>query len=194
MKTFLHESDYDAYIDLMAEWRDRHGVKVWAYCLMPNHVHLVCVPEAEDSLARAVGEAHRRYARMVTFREGWRGRLFQERFASFPMDERHTYFAARYVEMNPVRARLARRPRERKHSSARAHLAGKDDRLVDAAALLGAVDDWAAYLAESEEAWDLIRRHERSGRPLGSSAFAAELERATGRTLARRRPGPRRGG
>ncbi len=55
MKTFLRKTDYDAYIDLMAEWCDRHGVKVWAYCLMPNHIHLIAVPSDEDSLARAGG-------------------------------------------------------------------------------------------------------------------------------------------
>ena len=59
--------------------------------------------------------------------------------------------------------------------------------------LLDMVDDWGAYLRESEEAWDLIRRHERTGRPLGSAAFVADHERATGRELAKRHPGPRRG-
>ncbi len=193
METFLREGDYDAYVDLMAEWCAGHGVKVWAYCLMPNHVHLIAVPKEEDSLARAVGEAHRRYSRMINFREGWRGHLFQERFASFPMDEPHTYHAARYVEMNPVRAKLTRHPRAWKYSSARAHLSGKDDRLVDAKTLLDMVDDWGAYLRESQEAWDLIRRHERTGRPLGSAGFVAELERLTGRQLTKRRPGPKRG-
>lgn len=193
MKTFLRKTDYDAYIDLMAEWCDRHGVKVWAYCLMPNHIHLIAVPSDEDSLARAVGEAHRRYSRLVNFREGWRGHLFQDRFASFPMDERHAYHAARYIEMNPVRARIAKHPRAWKYSSARAHLAGKDDRLVKAKPLLDMVDDWGVYLRESEEAWDLIRRHERTGRPLGSKGFVAGLERVTGREFTKQRPGPKRG-
>ena len=190
MKTFLRETDYDAYIDLMAEWCGRHGVRVWAYCLMPNHVHLMAVPPTEGSLARAVGEAHRRYSRMVNFREGWRGHLFQDRFASFPMDERHAYCAARYIEMNPVRAGMTKLPQGWKRSSARAHLKGRDDRLVEAGPLLETVDDWRSYLWESEEAWDLIRRHERTGRPLGSAGFVADLERMTGRELAKRRPGP----
>ena len=72
----------------MAEWCDKYAVEIWAYCLMPNHIHLMAVPKTEDGLARAIGEAHRRYSRMVNFREGWRGHLFQERFASFPMDAR----------------------------------------------------------------------------------------------------------
>jgi putative transposase len=55
---------------------------------MPNHVHLIAVPQAEDSLRAGVAEAHRRYARRVNFREGWRGHLCQERFASFIMDDK----------------------------------------------------------------------------------------------------------
>ena len=60
-----------------------------AYCLMDNHVHLILVPKGEDGLRAALGEAHRRYTRHVNFREGWRGHLFQARFASFPMDDAH---------------------------------------------------------------------------------------------------------
>jgi len=56
--------------------------------LMSNHAHLVGVPRQERLLARTFGEAHRRYTRMVNFREGWRGPLWQERFHSYPMDER----------------------------------------------------------------------------------------------------------
>ena len=85
--TFFLDDDYRAYLSLMAEWCGRHGAHVWAYCLMPNHVHLIVVPEAADGLRRAIGEAHRRYTRLINFREGWRGHLWQERFASFPMDE-----------------------------------------------------------------------------------------------------------
>jgi putative transposase len=128
--TFFCDEDYEAYLDLMAEWTRRHGVEVWAYCLMPNHVHLVATPPSEAALAHAIGEARRRYTRRVNFRQGWRGHLWQGRFASFPMDEEHLYRAVRYVALNPVRARLVRLPWRYRWSSAAAHLAGQDDRLV----------------------------------------------------------------
>jgi putative transposase len=70
-KTFFQDEDYRLYRRLMADWCNKHTVEVWAYCLMPNHVHLVAVPGSEDSLRRAIGEAHRRYTRHVNFREGW---------------------------------------------------------------------------------------------------------------------------
>ena len=92
------------YLEFMGEWCGVHQVAVWAYCLMPNHIHLIAVPQSADGLGRAIGEVHRRYTRMVNFREGWRGHLWQGRFASFVLDEPYLLTAARYVELNPVRA------------------------------------------------------------------------------------------
>ena len=80
-----------------------HQVEIWAYCLMPNHVHLIAVPQSPDGLRLAIGEVHRRYTRMVNFREGWRGHLWQGRFAPFVLDEPYVLTAARHVELNPVR-------------------------------------------------------------------------------------------
>ena len=91
---------------------------------MPNHIHLIAVPSTEDSLRRAIGEAHQRYTRRINFREKWRGYLWQGRFASFVMDERYLLAAARYVELNPVRAELVPAAIEWPWSSARAHLCG----------------------------------------------------------------------
>lgn len=86
-QTFFEDADYQLYLELMAEWCVRCGVAIWAYCLMPNHVHLVAVPQDPEGLRRAIGEAHRRYTRHVNFRQQWRGHLWQDRFASFPLDE-----------------------------------------------------------------------------------------------------------
>lgn len=191
-QTFFSDEDYAAYLALMAEWCRRCRVEIWAWCLMPNHVHLIAVPQSEEGLARAIGEAHRRYTRRVNFRQEWRGHLWQERFASFPMDEAHLLAAARYVEMNPVAAGLVARPEDYRWSSARAHLAGADDELVAVAPLLELVGDWRSFLAlPSESEADLLRRHERTGRPLGGETFVENLELAMGRCLRPRRPGPK---
>ncbi|MDH3970238.1 MAG: transposase [Rhodospirillales bacterium] len=193
LETFFNDGDYRAYLDLLAEHCAAAEVAVWAYCLMPNHVHLILVPGDEDGLRRALGEAHRRYTRRVNFREGWRGHLWQERFHSFAMDEGHLLAAARYVELNPVRAKLKRRARDWRWSSARAHLAGRDDALVAVAPLLELVPDWRAFLAGGleEEALEALRRHTRTGRPLGSPAFLEALEARLGRRLRPGKPGPR---
>ena len=95
MKTFLREEDYGVYLALMKTWCAHHRIDIWAYCLMPNHVHLIAVPQTLDGLSRAIGEAHRRYTRHINFRENWRGYLWQGRFASFVMDESHFLAAMR---------------------------------------------------------------------------------------------------
>ena len=189
--TFFSDDDYAAYKALLAEGCRKAGVAVWAYCLMPNHVHLILVPNDVHGLRAALAEAHRRYSRRVNLREGWTGYLWQGRFASAPMDEAHLMAAARYVELNPVRARLAEKPGDWPWSSARAHLAGRDDGVVQVAPLLRREADWAGFLATGlePEAHAAIRAAERTGRPLGGAAFTAGLERALGRKLARQKPG-----
>jgi putative transposase len=169
----------------MAEWCSKFGVEIWAYCLMPNHVHLIAVPESEDGLRRAIGEAHRRYTRQVNFREQWKGHLWQGRFASFLMDENYLLAATRYIEHNPVKSGLVKRPEEYSWSSARAHLTGQDDDLVTVKPLLKMVDDWHKFLSSpsTEEENALIRRHEQTGRPLGSAKFIHRLENKLSRTL-----------
>ena len=169
------------------------GVAAWAWCLMPNHVHLMLAPGTPDGLRAALSEAHRRYSRMVNFREGWRGYLWQGRFASCPMDAAHALAAARYIELNPVRARLAARPEDWPWSSARAHLTGRSDGLTEIGALDVAPGAWADFLGDGldDAALERIRRGERSGRPLGSEDFVARLEAQTGRALAPRKRGPK---
>ncbi len=95
--TFFRDEDYGVYIDLMAQWCHTLHVEILPYCLMRNHVHAVAVPESKDGLAKAVGEAHRRYTRYVSFREGWRGHLWQGRFKSSVMDESYLLAAVRYI-------------------------------------------------------------------------------------------------
>ncbi len=190
-RTFFCKDDYQAYVELMAEWCGQCGVGVWGYCLMPNHVHLIVVPESEDGLRRAIGEAHRRYTRRVNFREGWRGHLWQGRFASFVMDEPHLLACARYVERNPVRAGLCARAGDYPWSSAAAHLAGKDDGLVRVRPLLELVPRWGRHLSADpdEETVGRLRRHEGTGRPLGGERFLQRLEKIVGRLLRPRKPG-----
>ncbi len=111
-KTFFCDDDYRYYIELLSTYAKAYGTEVWAYCLMPNHVHLVIVPREEDGLRAALGEAHRRYMRHINFRKGWRGHLWQEHFHSFVMDEAYLLATVRYVERNPVVAKFCRQPDE----------------------------------------------------------------------------------
>jgi putative transposase len=192
-QTFFSDEDYRSYLDLMAQWCSANQVAIWAYCLMPNHVHLIAVPQTADGLRRAIGEAHRRYTRTVNFRQGWRGHLWQGRFSSFVLDEAHLLTAARYVELNPVRGGLVNAPSRYRWSSAGAHTRGRDDELVRVAPLLKLVPNWRGFLARAipEEDIKKLRAHERTGRPLGDEEFLATLESDLGRILRRQKPGPK---
>ena len=190
-ETFFGDEDYAAYLDMMTERCGEEGVAIWAYCLMPNHVHLIAVPETEEALRRGIGEAHRRYTRRINFREKWRGYLWQGRFASFVMDEPYLLAAVRYVELNPVRAKLAADAADWPWSSAKAHLSARDDRLVRVGPMLDLVNDWRAFLdsALPEEELRELRNHARTGRPLGGATFVDRLEKQVGRVLAPQKPG-----
>jgi putative transposase len=191
--TFFCDEDYVHYLELMGQFCSLHDVQILAYCLMPNHVHLIAVPESADGLKRAIGEAHRRYTRMINFREGWRGHLWQGRFASFVLDEPYLLTAARYIELNPVRAKLIDAPGRYRWSSARAHLRGKDDALVSVQPLLDLAPNWRSFLARviREDDIKLLHAHEHTGRPLGSDEFLESLEKDLGRVLKRQKPGPK---
>ena len=106
IKTFFTEEDYQYYLELVAEYKAEAGVEVWAYCLMPNHVHFVAVPTERDSLSRLFRRVHRHYSRAINFRQKCTGHLWQERFHSFVMDEQYLLATVKYVELNPVKAKL----------------------------------------------------------------------------------------
>jgi len=184
MPVFTADGDRQTYLDLVARQAERFGVKFLSYCLMTNHVHFVAVPRAQDSLARAIGEAHRRYTRAVNRRDGVRGHLFQERFYSCPLDGRHTLAAVRYVEQNPVRAGLSEQAWEYAHSSAAFH-AGlrRDDPLVRRGYIDCEVGDWREFLRAAPADIDAVRAMTRRGRPCGDAGFVERMEKETGRRL-----------
>jgi len=194
-QTFFCDDDYEIYIGLMSEWCQKHSVKIWAYCLMPNHIHIVAVPESEEGLRIAIGEAHRRYTRHINFREKWRGHLWQGRFASFPMDESYLLAAVRYIELNPVRAKIVKEPWSYSWSSAKAHTTGVNNELVEVAPLLEMVNDWKGFLLSgiNDKEMEELRKHERTGRPLGDKKFIDKIERTLGRVLHTQKPGRKKG-
>ena len=193
MQTFFSEDDYRCYLSFISERCRAFEVAIWAYCLMPNHVHLILVPESPEGLWHVVGETHRRYTRHINLREQWQGHLWQDRFASFVLDEPHLLAATRYIELNPVRAGLVKRPEDYPWSSARAHLKGRCDGIVQMEPLRSLVDDWAGLLALDLEEAEVaaLRRHERTGRPLGSADFLENLEARLDRPLRKQKPGPK---
>ena len=190
---FFADDDRRVYLELLAEQADKYGLEILGYCLMSNHVHLVAVPKTEEALAQAVGRTHLRYTQYINRFHKRSGHLWQGRFYSCALDARHFRLALKYIELNPVRAKLCRKPWRYEWSSAAAHV---DEQAKSEILNLRkwyrrmSAEQWRAELAEglTQVEIDRLRLRTRTGRPLGSDSFLRKLETAMGRRL---RPLPR---
>lgn len=185
-QVFEAGEDYETYLRMLKKYATQHGLAVWAYCLMPNHIHIVAVPEREKSLAAALRDAHTAYALYFNARTSQIGHVWQGRFYSTPMDDEHLWTAVRYVEQNPIRAKLVDVAASYPWSSAAAHCGFRTDPLLARGfPPPGIIEDWETWLAMEEPAaqTERIRRNTNTGRPCGSDDFVAHLERQLGRRL-----------
>ncbi len=191
---FFSDNDKKTYYELLKRETAKAGIAVWTYCLMDNHVHLIAVPEKENSLAKGIGSAARNYSLLINIRNDWEGHLWQHRFDSYPLGETHVYSAVRYIERNPVRAGIVERAEDYYWSSARSHVLKEKDGLLSDFYLISEISDWTSYLREetSESDRNLFESHARTGRPLGNDEFIDRLEKMTGRSTKKEKPGPKR--
>lgn len=183
---FAEEGDYAKYLELLAGFTPKYGLDIWAYCLMPNHIHIVGVPNLQESLARTFNTVHMLYAQYVNRKRNAAGHLWQGRFFSCALDERHLYAAVRYVELNPVRSRMVAAAEEYPWCSAKAHVTGAHDRILSGHCFMTeTVKDWAKYLGEDQdrEATDSIIKATRIGRPCGKENFVKQMEELLKRRL-----------
>lgn len=192
---FFSDADKAHYLQILLRNIRKFGMTILAYCLMNNHIHLIALAALKSGFVRAISETHRKYTTVINIREDWKGYLWQGRFVSCPMDGAHLYYAVRYVEQNPVRAKLVEKAEDYPWSSARAHVFGTEDALLSDIKPFLSIPDWSEYLRLPEQAAELekIRRHSRTGWPLGSDEFIEKLEAQTGRRLKPLPPGRKRG-
>jgi len=194
-KVFFRDEDRQTYLDLLAEECAAHRLAVLGHCLMSNHVHLVAIPGTKQSLAKAVGRTHWRYTLYVNRVRRRSGHLWQNRFFSSGLDDKHAVAAMRYIEQNPVREGIVRKPWRYPWSSAAAHVGTGPAHPV--LALDAWRRDWSPVrwrrmllTGLDEDLVERLRRQTLCGRPLGADAFVEEIERRLGRRL-RLRPAGR---
>lgn len=183
---FEINEDYLQYLDWLNLYSKKYSLKVWAYCLMKNHVHFIAVPMAADSLAKTFNTLHMRYSLYFNMRNKATGHLWQGRFFSCVLDERHLYAGIRYVENNPVRARIVERAEEYKWSSAKSRVKKKTDPVLsEGCHIVEEIKDWASYLREKVESSLVanIRQNTKTGRPCGDDGFMQRMEGLLDRRL-----------
>jgi putative transposase len=190
---FFSDRDRVRYLEILSEHCLRHQLRVLGWCLMTNHVHLIAVPGAEESMAKTLGQAHAQYSLEVNRAQHRVGHLWQNRFFSCALDSRHLLVAMMYVDLNPVRAGMVECALEWEWSSARGHAGAGADALLDR--------EWREWMEEARVGWDFeawraalasglsddlterVRRGTRLGEPCGDEEFVGGLEREAGRRL-----------
>jgi putative transposase len=183
---FETEADFRCYHGWISEYSQRYVVDLWAYCLMPNHVHFICVPKAEDALARMFNTVHMRYAQYFHGKKGLKGHLWKGRFLSCILDDRSVFEEVRFIENNPVRSGLVTRAEDYPWSSARHHVLGESDAAIMTGCFLNKeIRDWRAYLTDKPDDSALNRSWQclKTGRPSGDESFIHGLEEIVGRRL-----------
>ena len=185
---FFVDDDRLVYLDYLKQNSDKYSLELFGYCLMTNHIHIVAIPHHEDSLAKAIGRTNFRYTQYINRFHKRSGHLWQSRFYSCALDERHFFTAMKYVELNPVRAKLCRMPWRYDWSSAGVHIDKKcESELLNLSnwyemisarqwrnALLDGIDDSQVMH---------LRRNTHTGRPLGNDGFMSKLEKFLGRRI-----------
>ncbi|MCB1196976.1 MAG: transposase [Deltaproteobacteria bacterium] len=192
---FFQETDYQYYLEMLSLFSRIYEVQIVSYCLMTNHFHLIAIPPDENSMSQMMVDVQRAYTRMINFREGWRGCLWHGKYFSCPMDEKHTVETARYIELNPVKAKMVNHFGDYPYSSAGFHL-GKclHDPVMRDPYIDFTAQEWRNFvedgIKDEKDLSALIETRVQSGRPLGGDSFIEKLERLTGRSLRPRKSGP----
>lgn len=185
---FQTDHDRSFYLRALTQQSDAFGLAVIGYCLMPDHVHLIAVPDSQSSLAKAIGSANLRYARYANRTQGRRGHLWQDRFFSCPIESAHRLAALRYVERNPIRAGLVDTAHRYRWSSAAAHDSGRDaSKLLDLRTWRRwtSPGQWRRFVTAPDDAGFVgsMRHQTFNGQPLGSDRFVDALEKRLDRRL-----------
>ena len=191
---FFEEKDHEVFLDCLREAKRTCHVRLYAYVLMTNHVHLLLEPEHAGDLGRFMQNVGRRYVRYMNDTHARTGTLWEGRFKSAVVSrDEYVIMCSRYIELNPVRAGMVRHPRDYRWSSYHRRALGRPDDLLDedpwyvslgntAAERAQAYADWLET-SVAAKGWDHIRNATQQGRVVGSDSFQDEIGSSVGRRL-----------
>ena len=183
---FLGDDDRTFFLLTLNQWTQRTGTRVWAYCLMDNHFHLLLQPLNVEGLGKCLHGATFRYAQYFNRKYSRTGRLWENRYFSCPVDkDEYLWSVVRYIERNPIRAKRTAWVEDWKWSSARSHINGALDKVINLFDWLDKSErsEYARFVSQEDAKDDHIRKATSTGRPLGSPTFLEILERQLGRSL-----------
>ena len=187
-KVFSNQEDYKIYLGWIAEYSEKNKLSILAYCLMPNHVHFIAIPEDSTSLARTFNLSHMRYSQYYNKKDDRIGHLWQGRFFSTLLSKDHLYEAIRYVENNPVKAKIVEESESWEWSSVRDHLDIRKKNIILKIADYREhlqIENWREYLKSKTDKniEEEIKKNTKTGRPCGGESFIEKLEKILGRRL-----------
>ncbi|MEW6535165.1 MAG: transposase [Candidatus Auribacterota bacterium] len=187
---FFDDADRTLYLSFIQEYSQQNKLSVLAYCIMSNHVHFIVIPEEDTSLSNTFKLAHMRYSKHFNQKTGYGGgHLWQGRFYSCVLGQNHLLAAVRYVERNPVRAKLTDKPWLWRWSSCAYNCGEVSESLISLTGLsgylAGSAFDWKAYVdsADYELFTTGLKRSTMTGRPMGAPDFVADVEKKLDRRL-----------
>lgn len=192
---FSDEQDRKKYLALIKTYSKKYQVDILSYCLMPNHVHFIAIPHNVESLAKTFNCVQMIYAQYYNEKQGMCGHLWQGRFYSCVMNEQHLYACARYIERNPVRAKLVGDAKMYQWSSARVHCGIEQEDVLGVQKLFDYIEDgivnWKEFIQEEDNQQEMTRIKEctNKGLPVGDDGFVREIETKLSRTLRTASPG-----
>lgn len=174
-RIFHDDKDYSSFVWLVREARTTFEVRVLAWCVMPNHVHLVLQPRTDDGLSRMMHWIMTSHVQRHRKRRESIGRIWQGRFKAFPVQESaHFATVVRYVERNPLRAGLVSSSRDWKWSSLRERLWLEGPKGIVDGSPVELPEPWEHWVDRELDTTELARLREsvRRGRPFGSNEWA----------------------
>jgi putative transposase len=188
-EVFRDDKDRQKYLTFIQEYSCQYKLNILVYCLMSNHVHFIGIPEQEDSLAKTFNTAHMRYSQYFNKKMGAGGHLWQGRFYSCVLGETHLAIAARYVERNPVRAKLVKEAWQWQWSSAIEHSGKGHGNSITLGHLFSFIDgnekEWKEFLKAHDDEREMaeLKRQTMKGLPVGTDIFVKKLEKKLGKVL-----------
>jgi putative transposase len=190
---FLDKEDRERYLSLLKKYSDKWDAPILVYCLMSNHVHLLARPKTEESLYKMMQGITLCYTQSINRKYRRTGRLWESRYHSCIVDkERYLWSVSRYIEQNPVRAKMVKKVEDYPYSSSRAHILGlRDEVLGEELFEEQQRKDYKAFIRAGilEKEMQSIRYSTRTGRPFGSEPFVRKLEKKFDRKFLLLSPG-----